>query len=85
MNINTYIYYKSRINFNIRIFYMVNRKNTSKRRRRRKKTRKRRNKKGGRRKKGGQPKVGIWLTVKRWSKLRNRFKYLSKKKRKRRK
>ncbi len=64
---------------------MVNRKYTSKRRRRRKKTRKRRNKKGGRRKKGGQPKVGIWLTVKRWSKLRNRFKYLSKKKRKRRK
>ena len=56
-----------------------------KRRRRRKKTRKRRNKKGGRRKKGGQPQVGIWLTVKRWSKLRNRFKYLSKKKRKRRK
>jgi len=85
MNINTYIYYKSQINFNIRIFYMVNRKYTSKRRRRRKKTRKRRNKKGGRRKKGGQPQVGIWLTVKKWSKLRNRFKYLSKKKRKRRK
>jgi hypothetical protein len=65
---------------------MVNRKYTS-----RKKTRRRR---GGRktkrrrkRKRGGTktPRVGIWLTVKRWSKLRNRFKYLSKKKRKRRK
>jgi len=98
MNINTYIYYKNRINFNIRIFYMVNRKYTSRKRRRtkrgrrttkrggrrRKKTKKRR-KKGGRKSRGGQPQVGIWLTVKKWSKIRNRFKYLSKKKKKRRK
>ena len=82
MNINTYIYYKNQINFNIRIFYMVNRKYTSRKRKRRRKTRR---KKGGRKKRGGKPQVGIWLTVKRWSKLRNRFKYLSKKKRKRRK
>lgn len=61
---------------------MVNRKYTSRKRKRRRKTRR---KKGGRKKRGGKPQVGIWLTVKRWSKLRNRFKYLSKKKRKRRK
>jgi len=38
-----------------------------------------------RKRKGGQPQVGIWLTVKKWSKLRNRFKYSKKKRRKRRK
>lgn len=70
---------------------MVNRKYTSRKRRRtkrggrrRKKTKKRR-KKGGRKSRGGQPQVGIWLTVKKWSKIRNRFKYLSKKQKKRRK
>ena len=48
--------------------------------------RKRRKRKTKRRKrKGGQPQVGIWLTVKKWSKLRNRFKYSKKKRRKRRK
>ena len=87
MNINTYIYYKNRINFYIRIFYMVNRKYTSRKKTRRRgggrKTKRRRK----RRRRGGTktPRVGIWLTVKRWSKIRNRFKYLSKKKRKRRK
>jgi len=62
---------------------MVNRKYTSRKRTkrggRRRKTRRRKTR---RRRRGGTktPKVGIWLTVKRLSKLRNRFKYLKKKK-----
>ena len=93
MNINTYIYYKNRINFYIRIFYMVNRKYTSRRRTKRGGRRRRTRRRGGRKKtkrrrrRGGQvnPTVGLWLTVKKWSKLRNRFKYSKKKRRKRRK